>query len=349
MKRRLRAFLLICLLLVFALPAGAAQVAASGNLSLSIAEDQMAFGLDHWLGRGDFFGDLLRESTPNVRTKLESRALPAKAKRLEISADYCGVLVEPSSTGKLELLLAGVKEADRDKFSVSLSTGADGVLRLTAKGDESLHFISMKEGALVNTVVLQFPAARLAELKLSAGYGMVRSFDLAEETTGKTGSGTLEIRDETVRGNCTMESESGDVKVSGSAAVSGKIRLTTENGDAQLKGGAVGGPVELRSSNGDSLLFADSVGQAALSTANGDALLETGAMQGDVTLTSGNGDVAVRFRKAPENLGLTLKAGNGDRILPPGWKNGYSRGSGSPSLTLESGNGDILVRIGQGK
>ena len=65
MKRRLQAFLLICLLLVFALPAGAAQVAASGNLSLSINEDQMAFGLDHWLGRGDFFGDLLRESTPN--------------------------------------------------------------------------------------------------------------------------------------------------------------------------------------------------------------------------------------------------------------------------------------------
>lgn len=349
MKRQLQAFLLACLPLLFALPAGAADVAASGNLTLSITEDQMAFGLDHWLGRGDFFGDLLQKSTPNVRTKLESKALPAKAKRLEISADYCGVLVEPSATGKLELLLAGVRQADRDKFSVSLSTGADGVLRLTAKGDESLHFISMKEGSLVNTVVLQFPATRLAELELSAGYGMVRSFDLAEETTGKTSSGNLEIRDETVRGNCTMESESGDVKVSGTAAVSGKIRLTTKNGDAQLKGGAVSGPVELRSQNGDSLLFADSVGQAAISTANGDALLETGAMKGDVSLASGNGDVAVRFLKAPENLGLTLRAGNGDRILPPGWKNGYIRGSGSPSLTVESGNGDVLIQLVKGK
>lgn len=319
-------------------------------------------------------------SKPNGLTAIKN--VPASGiTALQVNANFCAVVLEPSKSGAFELAYQGV--ADVKNIAVSTEV-KDGTLTVTAEGAKANElYLNASPDWRVNCVRLLVPEGVLQTLAIDCGVGIIAASRLSLPTvTGGTAKGLVSLNAETISAPIALSSDSGSLSVvantisapvaldtkNGSSgikanSITGNVTLTAKNGSVEADVGTSTGKLALIAKNGSVDANVQSVKNADFQASNGSIDVTLGTITGDTLCAVTNGTMEVALTKKPANLTFHLEGGwkenrwnNWDEDwceewydreerpsgLPAGWHDGLVLGNGVPTLTLSaSTNGDI--------
>lgn len=355
------------------------------NMSMSM-NSNLEMILGDTLGSGSFgYGnrDMERWRTAaKANTVASISTIPAAGiTALQVNANLCGLVLEPSKSNSFELSFQGVEDT---KTIQVIAETKNGVLTVTAEGTEKDGlYISASPDYRVNCVRLLVPEGILQTLAVDCGTGIIATDSLTlPSVIGGTLRGLVSLTAATISSPVTMGSSSGCVSVTADT-VSAPITLNTKNGSGEIKAEtltadvaltAKNGSVEadvgtstckltLTAANGSVEAKVDSVKDAVFQAKNGSVEAMLGTITGDTSCSVTNGSMEVGLTQKPTNLTFHLEGGwdtnrwnswkeewyekeEKPTGLPSGWYDGLVLGSGKPTLTLSaSSNGDLSLLI----
>ena len=285
---------------------------------------------------------IISDNTPNTVTAYKTIEAEGISK-MKVASDLCGVIIEPSDTGKFEIAVVGMKNSGN--FSVKTAV-KDGVLSVELQGNkDNIYYISNTPGNLVNTVRIQVPSQALEEILVSDACGNTSIADMDIPLYATTINGNVKLIGNILEKDYDMGSVNGTVYLLGKE-IKGKVTMDTVNGDVILKGDNIEGRADLECVNGDVKLKGGTVKDAYLSCINGDVKAEADKITGNLEASAMNGDVEVKIEKKPSDLFFQPSIGQNSEVsLPNGWRKGFRIGEGNAKLKISSMNGDVELEV----
>lgn len=357
----------------------------STNMSMSM-NGNLEMVLGNTLGSGSYgYGNRNMEQwrvSAKANTIADISTIPVTGiTALQVNANLCGLVLEPSESSSFELAFQGVEDS---KSIQVIAETRDGLLTVTAEGTERDGlYINASPDYRVNCIRLLVPEGILRALAVDCGTGIIATDGLTlPPVTGGTLRGLVSLTAGTISSPVTMGSSSGCVSVTADT-VSAPITLNTKNGSGEIKAETVTADVALTAKNGSveadvgtstgklSLTAAngsveakvDSVKDAVFQAKNGSVEVALGTITGDTSCTVTNGNLEVELTRKPTDLTFHLNGGwkanqwnswkeewyekeEKPTGLPSGWYDGLVLGSGKPTLTLSaSSNGDLSLTL----
>lgn len=335
------------------------------NMSMSM-NSNLEMVLGDSLGSGSYgYGNRDMEqwrASAKANTVADISTIPSIGiTELQINANLCGLVLEPSKSNSFELSLQGVE--DIKIIQVTTKT-KNGVLTVTAEGIEKDGlYINASPDYRVNCVRLLVPEGVLQTLSVDCGTGIIATDGLAlPSVTGGALRGMVALTANNIASPVTMSSRSGCLRVTADT-VSAPITLDTNNGSVEVFVGTATGKLSLTATNGSVESTVGEVKDASFTAKNGSVDVSLGLITGNTSCTVTNGAIEVELTKKPADLSFRLdgdwKENQWDDWkdawydkeprptgLPDGWYDGMVLGSGRPTLTLSaSSNGDLSLTL----
>lgn len=319
---------------------------SNSSIVFSTKEGEMLIGTDAvWQNNGGL--NKLKEKYKG-KCNLNQQQLLKKisfhnANELQVCVSKYGAAIEPISGNEIEIYCVG---AD-DKNKVAVSTSKENQkLTVNIKGAEKHTFyINPSEHTRANTIKIGIPKKLFKKINIDGDTGSTIVSKTNTEINGKSKSGIIIVKDDTISKKITLNTGNGTVRV-GATQIRKEIFLNCLNGGAIIDADTVTGKVKMQTTNGTVNLRAGSLSESKLKAANGTVNAKVGTLTGDTEASVSNGVLRFELTKEPKNLKFVLNGTANKWLpnwkLPAGWKNGHTVGNGKPVLTLKAASNGVL-------